>query len=386
MIKEELALLAERRYMRSMTDEYFNLIQQQCEQVISYSQGISGVNCKPLLERWLRAKERFIDAFGGQLILDCGTVTVPLPEKQKISTLAHFITWAIDKPGNEIENKELQEFLLSQSNGLLKNKIVSNYTAKKQVSLPIGMSLSKALKYFISDKDALYEVQNELSRLIQLNKMTGRLCLSVHPLDFLSISETAYNWRSCHALDGEYRSGNLSYMVDKVTFIAYVKGEEDKILPRFPREVPWNSKKWRTLLFLSPDDNLIFAGRSYPFSCLPVLNEILHNCLPFCGFSLKGYTDWMEAKENYIHNNTFNTITLNDCTEKIIDVVSDEYGSLQYNDLIYSTCYLPLYAYKKEHDYKKDLPRILVGGSVKCLRCDFEWLNSSQEMFCDSCL
>ena len=28
--------------------------------------------------------------------------------------------------------------------------------------------------------------------------------------DYLSLSENAFNWRSCHALDGEYRAGNLS--------------------------------------------------------------------------------------------------------------------------------------------------------------------------------
>ena len=42
--------------------------------------------------------------------------------------------------------------------------------------------------------------------------MEGYLYLSIHPLDYLSISETNHGWRSCHALDGEYRNGNLSYL------------------------------------------------------------------------------------------------------------------------------------------------------------------------------
>lgn len=84
--------------------------------------------------------------------------------------------------------------------------------------------------------------------LIQEDKVTGILCLSIHPLDYLSLSENTYNWRSCHALDGEYRAGNLSYMMDNTTVVCYLKGEDEAELPHFPAEVKWNSKKWRMLL------------------------------------------------------------------------------------------------------------------------------------------
>ena len=84
----------------------------------------------------------------------------------------------------------------------------------------------------------------------------------MHPLDFLSLSENTYNWRTCHSLDGEFKAGNLSYMIDSSTFIVYLRPEKTyNILLTFPNTVQWNSKKWRMLMFLSDDYQMMFAGR-----------------------------------------------------------------------------------------------------------------------------
>lgn len=61
-------------------------------------------------------------------------------------------------------------------------------------------------------------------------------------LRFLTSSVNTYNWRSCHALDGEYRAGNLSYMADNVTFMCYIKGEAKLQYPFLPHGISWNSK------------------------------------------------------------------------------------------------------------------------------------------------
>lgn len=46
--------------------------------------------------------------------------------------------------------------------------------------------------------------------------------LSVHPCDFLEMSNRYNSWRSCHSLDGgEYQSGCLSYLADSVSMIFY---------------------------------------------------------------------------------------------------------------------------------------------------------------------
>lgn len=104
--------------------------------------------------------------------------------------------------------------------------------------------------------------------------MTGKLCISIHPLDFLSSSENNYNWRSCHSLDGDFAVGNLSYLQDGCTAICYLKGADNVKLPNFPATVPWNDKKWRMLVHISKNKDFIFAGRQYPFFSEDALNKV----------------------------------------------------------------------------------------------------------------
>jgi hypothetical protein len=120
----------------------------------------------------------------------------------------------------------------------------------QEAKVPKGMKLSKAFKYFVEDEGQLRIIQDVFSEMIQKNKVCGKLCISIHPLDYLSTSETTHNWRSCHALDGEYRAGGLAYMCDKTTVVCYIKSDEDAVLPRFPHHIKWNDKKWRMLLHM----------------------------------------------------------------------------------------------------------------------------------------
>ena len=90
------------------------------------------------------------------------------------------------------------------------------------------MKLVRAFKFFETDKELLNEIQSVASMIIQEDKIEGTLCLSVHPLDFISSSENTHNWRSCHALDGEYRAGNLSYMLDKTTVMCYLNSIKEE--------------------------------------------------------------------------------------------------------------------------------------------------------------
>ena len=134
----------------------------------------------------------------------------------------------------------------------------------------------ESLKKIFSDAGMLIMTHCEDQQIIQENTITGTLCFSVHPLDFLSSSENTHNWRSCHSLDGEYRGGNLSYMVDDCTFMCYLRSDGyDHQLPNFPHEVKWNSKKWRVLLYLSNDRTMLMAGRQYPFSSSTGMDRVI---------------------------------------------------------------------------------------------------------------
>ena len=81
--------------------------------------------------------------------------------------------------------------------------------------------------------------------------------LSVHPCDFLEMSNKSNTWLSCHRLNGgQYQAGCLSYMNDEVSMVFYtvdanVQGEFHKAIRRN-----------RQLFFYK--DGTLFQSRLYP--------------------------------------------------------------------------------------------------------------------------
>ena len=175
------------------------------------------------MEDWREAKKSFIELFGDKLVYQWPiSLSFSLGEREKEERVNHFIQ-VIDE---EYCLYELSLFLEAQKEGFFENKVITDYEFLNAqgdwVSVPVGMKLIKAFKFFVSDAALLHRVQDEASMIVQENKLTGYFCMSVHPLDYLSSSENQYKWRSCHALNGDYRAGNLSYMCDKSTVICYI--------------------------------------------------------------------------------------------------------------------------------------------------------------------
>ena len=160
---------------------------------------------------------KFIDLFGGLIYEWPVPVEFTLDDTQKRSRVMEFVGVVSDS----FNNPELADFIEANLDSFYENKVSTND------KMPKGMKLLKAFKYFEKNQTALRNIQDMASQIIQEDKIKGTLCFSVHPLDYLSSSENTYNWRSCHSLDGEYRAGNLSYMVDNSTFLIYLKGADD---------------------------------------------------------------------------------------------------------------------------------------------------------------
>ena len=208
-----------------MTEE-LKKIQEQFNEVIAYSQtGISTPNTDDLFKDWLEAKRDIIEAFGGKLIVEYPTpVTFTLTEQERQQRVEDFCQMVA-----RMSSVALADFIKTNSDGFFNNQVTLQYDSDA-FKIPKGMKLVKAFKFFEPDPETLGKLQSAASMLIQENCVTGKLCLSVHPLDYLSASENNHNWRSCHALNGDYRAGNLSYMVDSSTIVCYIKTKDDEII------------------------------------------------------------------------------------------------------------------------------------------------------------
>lgn len=376
-------------------------IKQQFKEVIEYSQGIPDPNVESLFARWEKAKERFITRFGGLIYEWPEPIEFVLDPKEKLVKAREFINCV----NFTFSNGALAEFLDLNIDSFFENKV----SQAGDKNIPEGMKLIKSFKYFENNKQALRDMQDIASQLIQEDKIKGTLCFSVHPLDFLSSSENTYNWRSCHALDGEYRAGNLSYMVDNCTFMVYLKGADGVRLPAFPDSVKWNTKKWRMLIHSSTDDEIMFAGRQYPFSSATGINTVLNiynnifqqnenNYPPFGSYEKyrrwhSDYVDAYESEDNPGQSYDLNERYLIYDRELIAlsKVVKESYNTLNYNDVLRSTCYkYPYYTILNPNGYYHSSQRLIenpiwVGEEVTCLCCGNDKISISETMRCMDC-
>ena len=194
-------------------------IKEQFKAVIRYSQGIEEPKIDYIFREWEENKKRFLYLFGGPIYEWPVPVEFSLDDNQKRQRAMEFA----DIVADSFNNSDLAGFIDDNIDTFFENKVSNdNYHG-----IPKGMKLLKAFKYFEDNKCSLRNIQDMASQIIQEDKIRGTICFSVHPLDFLSSSENTYNWRSCHSLDGEFRAGNLSYIVDDSTFMVYLKGADD---------------------------------------------------------------------------------------------------------------------------------------------------------------
>lgn len=376
----------------------------QIREVISFSQDIENPNVESLLRDWARAKKNMAKTFleGKISYTYPEKVRFELDEKSKEDKLTSFIEYISNLFSDWshplvsfLEDLSFEEFY---ANTLLVDRIIHDKKIFK------NSKVIKSFKYFISDISLLHDLQNKASELIQENKVEGYLTFSIHPLDFLSSSENTYNWRSCHALDGEYRAGNLSYMCDSSTMIVYLSSNEPAQLPHFPPSVPWNSKKWRVLLHFDTRLEVCFAGRQYPFFAqggLEVVKQIFSNELaPYfvdmwnktTSYRQKWagwYNDYIDkynrtnGEEDFVEEDRY--IVLNHGIYDTYSIIHDAENSRHFNDVLRSSCYEKPYYMYKEYAYPVGDIDIEVGAPVLCLRCGERIIESQDTMMCIDC-
>lgn len=342
----------------------YNEIWEDVESVIRYSQEYyddMSIDLTELRVKWEQNKKKWLDMWGGPILEMPQPITFNLNQETKEKEVLEFCNWVERK----YHAYDLSNFIWGVRQSFFKNKVPSTCgwdDCPKEIKA--GMKITKAFKYFIDDKDKLEEIRTEASRIIQKDKVNGTLVFSVHPLDYLSISETTYNWRSCHAMDGDYRLGNLNYMTDACTVVCYIKDSSGSKynLPNFPDSVPWNSKKWRVLLYMSGSATI--ASRQYPFAVQDVFSIIDHELSqPWntTGFTL-GAGPWV-------------TDTISDMQTQTVNAPHTG----QFNDTLTSSSYLNIW-----HKGWANKP-IVVGEPIHCLHCGKEYPAGADTFLCFSC-
>lgn len=171
-----------------------------------------------------------------------------------------------------------------------------------------GAKLMKTLGKLIAEIDypELNEIFEEFrlqhSRIGNTKTIKGELCLSIHPLDFITMSYNSYDWRSCmNWNDGEYRAGIMEMINSPNVVIAYLKGNRINPHQHNPILAEALAKKWRSLFIVTED--VITSVVGYPYQ-----NEALtKECLTWL-WELNGKQH--NIPETFIHNPNLKCDTL----------------------------------------------------------------------------
>lgn len=381
----------------------FDIMQKEVEDVIAYSQEYDfPLNAKSIISAWYKGKYKYITKlFNGETrICIAENVTTELDDLAKENLFTKFVQQCGER--HLFEDTGFDEFLMENENSFFDNQVCVD---RPPLKIRHGMKLLKSFKYFIPDKVSCRWAQDLASSYIQQSKITGNLYISVDPLDYLTISESSGHWRSCHSLDGDFRAGNMNYMVDMTTLVAYLAPKEDVQLRCCPEGLKWNSKTWRMLLHTDCFENVCYYSREYPFSSKALYTKVWEwivntTCAKF-----------LPPKEEI----AFNTVQLNEgvrdlgrnyiigLRQRIYDMrdIIDDSDFLGYMDIMYSPTYVPRIsnkaasdysviaytaekmqewdrAFHKEHDLKVGLP-------CPCPRCNKEYLDQEGTLICERC-
>lgn len=227
------------------------------------------------------------------------------------------------------------------------------------------------------------------------------IILSIHPLDFMTMSDNDSNWSSCMSWRdfGSYRSGTVEMMNSASIVIAYSKAEKPMNLfeGKDEYEYEWNNKTWRELFIVTKD--FIYPIKGYPYHSKEfeefVITKIAELGEKNCGFKYReGFCKGVSPQ--FYTNNMYNDTNCRvseiigklstDLTEEAVKEIDFNYSGNFVSSVSGDIVWL-------DHDYEA---RLLAEPEdcpyYKCPRCGeiatydiAAWSDYEGEYVCDNC-
>lgn len=153
-------------------------------------------------------------------------------------------------------------------------------------------------------KSSGYELFRQAhSQVLNQKQIKGNLCLSIHPFDFITMSDNACGWDSCMKWmeeAGDYRLGTIEMMNSPCVIVAYVESKDKMWVPGGE----WNSKRWRQLYIVTRE--VILGNRQYPYIS-DELQGVAIRWIRELMMQLPGYGPYPE-EATQLKNDSWNTV------------------------------------------------------------------------------
>lgn len=192
---------------------------------------------------------------------------------------------------------------------------------EKKIEITTKCKVSKVLGKIAKIFEIPYyeEFRIVISQILNQKETKGKLCLSIHPLDYATMSDNDCDWDSCMSWQGEgsYRQGTVEMMNSQNVIVAYLKSENDMNLwyrPTINDDVrfgKWNNKKWRQLFVV--DYNVLAGIKAYPYENI-YLSELIIDWIADLAKENLGWT----YGDSFTHfcDSSKNTYHIEDFSEK----------------------------------------------------------------------
>lgn len=235
----------------------------------------------------------------------------------------------------------------------------------KELKIPKGIKPVRAVRkvllhYGFPRIDLFEKWRDKLSAITTTKKIDTTLVISIHPLDFMSMSDTG-KWSSCMTWirDGMYNAGTIEMMNSNVAVVAYLKGE-GKFTTKGGYDM--DVKVWRSLFYVHK--YILLSGKSYPYGDDELTKFVLKTLKDLVKKNLKW--DYRYGIQEYLDmlkwgvNQTCRRVKL---PKQGKHIYCYTYG--MYNDILedHDTTY---YCYRNVP--KKNM-RISLSGYATCLIC-----------------
>lgn len=273
---------------------------------------------------------------------------------------------------------------------LLCDNLCENIYYGKEITIPLPGGKTYKLQYCMKTMRALGKIAKEFnlpgfenfriahSQILNQKTITGNLYLSIHPLDFMTMSDNNCNWDSCMSWkeDGEYKQGTVEMMNSPCVVMAYIENKHDDFW--ITSNGTWYNKRWRELFIV--DKGLITGIKGYPYEN----NDIE-----------KIVCDWLKELAETNLGWTYNNEYIYYIQRKIVNKETMPFYILFKTDKMYNDFHSrerwgyfnPKYIMNEANKASRpDRYRIVYSGLSECMWCGDVISNiSACSLICDDC-
>lgn len=285
--------------------------------------------------------------------------------------------------------------------------------SKKTLQIQKGAKPIRSLGKFLTyckDLNGVNEVmqafeQFRIKHSMILNDKTikGNLAISIHPLDFMTMSDNDSSWSSCMSWtkDGCYHVGTVEMMNSNNVLCCYIENSEPYYFnENNSEEYKWTNKRWRQLIYFTKD--IVVGGKPYPYEnenitkfILDTVRELAKKNLNWIySFGPELYQDMKHINGKYSMDRAKNFIATKNT--KKYNIIFDTRG--MYNDMLNDNgtkywCIRNKVKHTKVISYSGKAPCLCCGDPVIEENNDYEYeyidynerYSGTGTVVCDNC-